>query len=448
MAFIPHTEADIDAMLKEMDITAVDTLFDEIPSTIPKAVYNHVCHSAPELAVTQLMKQRAEQQPSLNSYLGAGAYHHFIPACVWELTSRGEFLTSYTPYQAEASQGTLQLIYEYQTMMASLMGMEISNASLYDGATALAEAVLMVVRIKKSKQKTILVPKTINPFYREVLQTVIAHQEITIKEFELELKAENFSDVAALIIPQPDFLGRLNDVDALTNWAHAHQILVIALVNPMAMALLKEPGAWGDTGADIVCGEGQPFGIPVSSGGPYFGFMCCRKEHVRQLPGRLVGKTEDRDGKMGFTLTLQAREQHIRRAKANSNICTNQGLMVTAATIYMSVMGATGLKRIAEHSHHLARQLFHTLSTVEGIEPIFKTPFFHEFVIRVPNSQEFLRAMAKRGIQAGFDLMPYYPELTNGILVCVTELKTREDLKYYCEQARLCLQENYKAETV
>ena len=239
-------------------------------------------------------------------------------------------------------------------------------------------------------------------------------------------------DFFALVIPQPNFFGCVEDVDALTDWAHAHDILVIACVNPTAMTLLKEPGAWGATGADIACGEGQPLGVPLASGGPYFGFMCCRKKFVRQLPGRIVGRTHDAQGRAGFTLTLQAREQHIRRAKATSNICTNQGLVVVAATIYMSLLGAHGLREVAVASHHKARQLFKELINIKGIAPVFAQPIFHEFVIRAAAPMEkIMSELAELGIQAGFNLSSEYPELENTLLVCVTETKTAQDLRRY-----------------
>ena len=443
MSFTPHTDSQIEAMLKTLGIQRIDQLFDEIPSSIPSAHLKNIPESLSEAEMTRFMQDRAPSLKPGSCFIGAGAYEHYIPAAVWDLVSRGEFLTAYTPYQAEASQGTLQVIYEYQTMMANLTGMEVSNASLYDGATALTEAVLMALRLKKSQQKRIIVPHSVNPVYREVLKTVLQHQDAQLEEINLAEK--NFSsshpenNLAAVIIPQPNFFGNLEEVDAITNWAQAQGALVIAVVNPMAMALLKEPGSWGKQGADIVCGEGQPLGVPLSAGGPYFGFMCCKKSLVRQLPGRIVGMSVDEQGRRGFTLTLQAREQHIRRAKATSNICTNQGLLVTAATIYMTLMGAQGLRKIAMHCHAKAKALYDQLLTIKGVEKVFEQPFFHEFVIRVPNSALFLEQMASQGFQAGFDVSEYYPELNNGVLICATETKTEEDLINYCAAAKATL---------
>ncbi len=442
MPFIPHTPDDIKAMLAAIGVHEIEQLFDEIPKGLPRATLSRVPDGLSEQAVSRLMMARSPEAKPGSCFMGAGAYEHFIPAAVWEIATRGEFYTAYTPYQAEASQGSLQLIYEYQTMMAELMGMDVSNASLYDGGSALAEAVLMAVRIKRSKATRILVPSCVHPFYRKVLHTILGQQGIEIEAVPFDLQQGvvsteqlaniNPEGVAALIIPQPNFFGCLEDVDALTDWAHAHDILVIACVNPTAMALLKAPGSWGETGADIACGEGQPLGVPLASGGPYFGFMCCRKEFVRQLPGRIVGRTHDAQGREGFTLTLQAREQHIRRAKATSNICTNQGLVVVAATIYMSLLGAQGLREVALASHHKARQLFQELTAINGVTPVFSRPIFHEFVIQSTTlTEKLLKDLSDLGIQAGFDLHHEYPELKNALLVCVTETKTEEDLQRY-----------------
>lgn len=442
MPFIPHTEEDIKVMLDTIGVKNIDALFDEIPSDLPKAKLDDFPEGLTEGAVTRFMMDRAPEAVPGGCFIGAGAYEHHIPAAVWEITTRGEFYTAYTPYQAEASQGSLQVIYEYQTMLAHLMGLDVSNASQYDGASALAEAVLMAIRIKRGKAKRVVVPTTVHPFYRAVLHSVLKHQEILIEEIAYDekegrilpeaLEAVNDDGLAAVIIPQPNFFGVLEEVDELTNVAHAKGALAIALVNPMAMALLKEPGAWGDNGADIACGEGQPLGVPLASGGPYFGFLTCKKEHLRQLPGRIVGKTEDAVGNEGFTLTLQAREQHIRRGKATSNICTNQGLVVTAATIYMSLMGAKGLRHVAAASHQNAEDLLKRLTSIKGVELAFKGPIFHEFVLRLTSSvDDVLKKLNELGIQAGYSLKKEYPELGECLLVCATETKTESDLARY-----------------
>lgn len=449
MPFIPHTSNEKQEMLAVIGTDRIEQLFDEIPLNLTRATIKQVPEGLNEAAVTRLMEQREPQK--LLCFIGAGAYEHHIPAAVWEITTRGEFYTAYTPYQAEASQGSLQLIYEYQTMMTELLAMDVSNASLYDGASALAEAVLMAVRLKKGKAKRILVPATVHPAYRHVLTSIVQQQKISVEtvpyDFEqgvveyLQLNIIDTVDVAALVIPQPNFFGVLEAVDMLTDWAHARAILAIASVNPMAMALLKPPGQWGQRGADIACGEGQPLGIPLASGGPYFGFMCCKKEYVRQLPGRIVARTIDRKGREGFTLTLQAREQHIRRSKATSNICTNQGLAVTAATIYLSLVGAKGLREVALESHRKACDLLQFLSALQEIMPMFSRPVFHEFVVRLEKpTEKVITQMAEQGVLAGYPLNDAYPELGNCLLVCVTETKTKEDIAYYKKILREIIQ--------
>ncbi|MCD6039898.1 MAG: gcvPA [Gammaproteobacteria bacterium] len=443
MPFIPHSAQDIQEMLATIEAANMEQLFDEIPAHLRVKNVLAIPESLTEMELGRLMRARAQQDNNLLCFIGAGAYEHHIPAAVWEVASRGEFMTAYTPYQAEASQGTLQLLYEYQTMMASLMALDVSNASMYDGATALAEAVLMAVRAnRKNKLHRILLPRSVHPFYRQVVKTIIGQQNIQIDDIPFDINTGRISlavlkEVAAetttaLVIPQPNFFGVLEEVDALTDWAYTKNVISIAVVNPLAMALLKPPGQWGKTGADIACGEGQPLGVPLASGGPYYGFLCCKKEFVRQLPGRIVGRTVDQEGKQGFVLTLQAREQHIRRAKATSNICTNQGLLVTASTIYMSLLGPKGLRQVAITSHQNAELLKEKLSTIEGVEVVFQSPRFHEWVIRLPKPVALvLRQLAERKMQGGFNLNSMYPELGECLLVCATETKTEEDIRKF-----------------
>ncbi|BBB14884.1 probable glycine dehydrogenase (decarboxylating) subunit 1 [Candidatus Rickettsiella viridis] len=445
MPFIPHTDVEVQEMLATIGVHSTDDLFDEIPTHLKNTELKHIPTGLNEMETARLLQERAQENKKGLCFIGAGAYEHHIPAAVWDLTSRGEFMTAYTPYQAEASQGTLQLIYEYQTMMTSLTGMDYSNASLYDGASALAEAILMAVRAnKQSKSARILITKTLHPFYRQTIQSIVTQQKIELIEISYgdhgntpltALEPWNQQDICALVIQHPNFFGSFEAVDQLTDWAHENNSLVIAVTNPIALGLIKEPGQWGQKGADIVCGEGQPLGIPLAGGGPYFGFMCCKKEWVRQMPGRIVGRTVDKTGKTGFTLTLQAREQHIRRAKATSNICTNQGLLVTAATIYMSLLGARGLKTVAQTAHHNAQKLAKQLTQIAGVELVFHSPFFHEFVIRLSKPvNTLLNDLAKIGIQGGFDLSALYPELGNTLLVCVTETKNQAELDFYQQQ--------------
>ena len=450
MPFIPHTDDDVRNMLDAIGVSSIDELFDEIPAELRSKGLESVPEGISEMEIARLMRQRASQDEACLCFAGGGAYEHHIPAAVWEIATRGEFYSAYTPYQAEASQGTLQLLYEYQTMMASLTGLDVSNASLYDGASALAEAVLMAVRAnRKSKSKRILVPRTVHPSYRKVAKTIVDGQDITLEELDYDqnsgvidpasLPAEP-GDFAALVIPQPNYFGALEDVDVLTDWAHQHNALVIAVVNPTSLALLKAPGEWGTDGADIACGEGQPLGAPLSSGGPYFGFMCCRQAYVRQMPGRIIGRTVDLDGKQGFALTLQAREQHIRRSKATSNICTNQGLLVTAATIYMSLLGPAGLEKVAAASHANTTLLLEKLTSIEGITKVFDRPLFHEAVLKLEKPiEEVISAMSAKGIVAGIKLEDEYPELENCLMVCATETKTEDDLDTYKESIELIL---------
>jgi len=451
MPFIPHTEEEIQAMLDTLGVARIDDLFDEIPQSLRIPNPPDLGPGLSEMEVSALMQEKARRDGQPTCFIGAGAYDHHIPAAVWQITTRGEFYTAYTPYQAEASQGTLQLLYEYQTMMAELMAMAVSNASLYDGASALAEAVLMAVRAnRKSKSRRILVPRTLHPAYRATVHTLVKNQGIELVELPYHpasgqtdldaLQRHAGADFAALVIPQPNFFGVLEPVHDMTDFAHANGLLAIAQVNPLAMALLAPPGEWGAKGADIACGDGQPLGLPLSSGGPYFGFLCCTEKLVRQMPGRLIGRTLDLDGKPGFTLTLQAREQHIRRSKATSNICTNQGLMVTAATIHMALLGAEGLARVAGACHAGLARLTEKLCALEGVEPIFSGAVFHERALRLPMEVErVLRTLAAHNLLGGYPLGRDYPELENGLLVCATETRTEADMERYASHLQRVL---------
>lgn len=440
MAFIPHTETDVRDMLQAIGVDSIDQLFDEIPQALRVDGLKGVPEAVGEMEITRIMHKRAARDGEPLTFIGAGAYEHHIPAAVWEIATRGEFYSAYTPYQAEASQGTLQLIYEFQTMMASLTGLDVSNASMYDGASALGEAALMAVRAnRKSRSGKILMPRTLHPLYRKVARAVAGNQGLEFIEVDydhangtLDLKAlEAYADedVTALVIPQPNFLGRFEDVDALTDWAHARDAQVIGVVNPTSLALIKPPGEWGEKGADIACGEGQPLGVPMSSGGPFFGFMTCRQSWVRQMPGRIVGRTTDMDGRTGYTLTLQAREQHIRRSKATSNICTNQGLMVTGATIYMSLLGAEGLAGVATACMNNTARMVEVMSSVDGVEVAFAGGQFHEAVLKLDCPvAPVLERLAAEDIAGGLDLSAEYPELGNALLVCATETKSEDDI--------------------
>ena len=447
MAYIPHTPEDVAQMLQVIGVNSIEDLFDEIPAELRAGVLS-VPPPLSEMEIGRLMADRAALDGRPLNFIGAGAYEHHIPAPVWAIATRGEFYSAYTPYQAEASQGTLQLIYEYQSMMCALTGMEVSNASLYDGASALAEACLMAVRSNRSStSRRILMPRAVNPTYAQVAQAIAGNQDINFVPVDFDraagrtlleaLKPFGGQDFTALVLQQPNFFGCLEEVGQLTDWAHRNKILVIAVVNPVSLALLAPPGQWGEPqggirGADIVCGEGQPLGVPLSAGGPYFGFMTTRMQYVRQMPGRIVGRTVDVDGRPGYSLTLQAREQHIRRSKATSNICTNQGLLVTAATIYMSLLGAAGLERVAAASMQRTADLTAALGRIAGVKPAFSAPRFHEAVLILDRPvAPVLGALSRRGIFGGLDLTERYPELGNALLVCATETKLTADIDAY-----------------
>ncbi len=444
MPFIPHTEDDIKQMLESISAPSLNALFDEIPASLKFDGFQNIPDGINEMSMLKAAKKSAHENKNGLCFLGAGSYDHHIPSAVWSIASRGEFLTAYTPYQAEASQGTLQLLYEFQTLIATLTEMDVANASLYDGASALSEAVLMAVRLSRKEQThRVLVPESLHPHYRDTLKTILSNQQIELislpfdKETGITLLStlEPYRDdtITALIIPQPNFFGALESVDALSDFAHEAGIISIACVNPVSLGLLKPPGAWGKHGVDIVCGEGQPFGSPMAGGGPYFGFLSTRLKHVRQIPGRLIGCTVDKDGKRGFSLTLQAREQHIRRAKATSNICTNQGLLVTAATIHMCLLGPNGLFNVAKTSHLNTQHLIDALTRIPGVHQLFKTgSCFHEAVLSLPCPADVvIEAMANKGIVAGLNLSTYYPEIPNAILVCATEKYGDEEIKFY-----------------
>ena len=438
MPFIPHTALDEQEMLSTIGVPNIDALFDEIPLSLRAATLTEVPSGISEMALHRLMAERARLDEVELCFLGAGAYEHHIPAAVWDLVGRGEFMTAYTPYQAEASQGTLQLIYEFQTMITRLTAMDVANASVYDGATALAEAMLMAVRANKTnKSKRIVVAGNLNPNYHAVCQAIVKNQGLVLEVLDYDPKTgclttnveAALEGAAALVISYPNFFGGLDDVDYLTDQAASAGVLVIGVVNPTALALIKPPGEWGVRGADIAVGEGQPLGIPLASGGPYLGFMCCRQQFVRQMPGRIIGKTVDQTGQPGYTLTLQAREQHIRRGKATSNICTNQGLLVTAATIYMSLLGNEGMRQVALASHAGINVLTEAACQIDGVTARFSGPVFHERVLFLPvDASRVVDKMAEQGVLPGLALGAWGEALNHCLLVNVTETKTPADI--------------------
>jgi glycine dehydrogenase subunit 1 len=442
MPFIPHTEEDIRRMLEEIGVAGVDQLFDEIPAALRGSPPASIGPGLNEMEIGRVMRERARDDGQYLNFIGAGAYEHHIPAAVWQIATRGEFYSAYTPYQAEASQGTLQLLYEYQSMISSLLGLDATNASLYDGATAVAEAVLMAVRLHKNSRR-VLLPRALHPVYRKVVRTIVSNQDVELVEAPFCMKEgrtligeplEKPGNFAAVVVAQPNFFGVLEDVDRLADQAAGAGALLIACVNPTSLALLKPPGLWGRNGADIAVGEGQPLGVPLSAGGPYFGFMGCKQAHVRQMPGRIVGRTVDLEGRPGFTLTLQAREQHIRRSKATSNICTNQGLAVTAATIYLSLLGPQGLKAVALAAHANTRMLVDRLMRLSGVSRRFASPVFQEEAILLPAAVgPVLSRLRTQGILGGYDLARDYPELGHSLLVCATETKNHADIEHYAQ---------------
>jgi glycine dehydrogenase subunit 1 len=449
MPFIPHTDDDTREMLATIGAPDLEALFDEIPKALLIDALDGVPDALNEMEISRLMHKRAAEDGAPLCFIGAGAYEHHIPTAVWDIATRGEFYSAYTPYQAEASQGTLQTIYEYQTMITELTALDVSNASLYDGASGLAEAALMAVRSnRKAKSGRILLAPGVNPTYQKVATSIAGSQGITFDRMAMDSANGNADfaslsdadDPVAVVIQLPSFYGTLDDVDRLTDWAHERGAIVIAIVNPISLALLKAPGNWGTEGADIACGEGQPLGVPLSSGGPYFGFMTCKQKLVRQMPGRIVGRTTDLDDQPGFALTLQAREQHIRRSKATSNICTNQGLMVTAATIYMSLLGFQGLSRVAAKSHQNTARLVAGLSSIDGVERLFSGPHFHEVALRLDRPvAPVLAALAEQDSLGGFDLSTQFPELGDALLVCATETKTDEDIDVFVNALKVVL---------
>lgn len=450
MPFIPHTSSEIKTMLHSIGVSNIDELFDEIPDSVPVANFRAIESSLTELEMMQRLAARAQEDELGNCFLGAGSYDHHIPAAVWDLATRGEFLTAYTPYQAEASQGTLQLLYEFQTMMASLASLEVANASLYDGGSGLGEAILMAVRSNRSaRNRKIVIGGAVNPFYVNTANTLVRNQGIELVQIPhdnglFDPRLCHIDDPNVVVVQQPNFFGMLENIDAITNWAAERNALLIAVVNPLTLAVLKPPGEWGDNGADISCGDGQPLGVPMASGGPSFGFLCSKMKHVRQMPGRIVGRTIDAIGETGYTLTLQAREQHIRRAKATSNICTNQGLLVTAATIYMSIMGVSGLRHTASRCHDNTNYLVAQLEATGRAQRAFPTPYFHECVLRCAGNVETLTKtmVSKHGILAGLPLGEIDKTLDDCLLLCATEKRTRAEIDRFVELFNRILKED------
>jgi len=441
--FIPHTQAETEAMLQAVGVKQLADLFKDVPQKyrFPKL------DLPPALSEMEALTELKEYASANNStddmvcFLGAGAYNHYIPAAVDSLLRRGEFATAYTPYQPEISQGTLQSIFEFQSLIANLTGMDVANASHYDGATATAEAGVMAYHNFRGKRGKILVSEAIHPQYREVLCSYLCgYEDIHIesgssKQDPLALPdtliPQIDADTALVLVQYPDFFGRVFDLSKLAAAAHAAGALFGVIANPTALGLFKTPGEFG---ADIVVGEGQPLGIPLSFGGPYLGFFATRKDYARKISGRLAGETVDGQGRRGYVLTLTAREQHIRREKATSNICTNQGLMSLAATLYLSLLGKQGFKQVASLCYQKAHYAAKQLSKLKGYKLVSSTPFFHEFVLQCPKPvAEINTALLEQGFLGGYDLNRDFPTLKNHMLVAVTEVNTKDEIDAMAE---------------
>lgn len=440
--FIPHSDSEREEMLRTIGVKSVDDLFLDVPEkhryprlNLPEALSEmEVAAQLQEYAVVN------ETTRDLVCFLGAGAYNHYTPAVVDSIIRRGEFLTAYTPYQPEVSQGTLQAIFEFQSLVTSLTGMDVSNASHYDGATATAEAAVMAYHHFRGKRNKIVISPAVNPMYRATLRTYMqGYTDLTITGDEngdpfagLEsLLAQVDTQTSLVVIQYPDFFGRIYDFTDFAAKVHESGALLAVAVNPTALALLKTPG---EMGADIVVGEGQPLGIPLSFGGPYLGIFATKKEFVRKIAGRLVGETQDAQGRKGYVLTLTAREQHIRREKATSNICTNQGLIALAATVYMSSLGKNGLTQVANLCYQKAHYAAEEINSIRGFSVNLKTPFFHEFAVKCPRpAAEVLDHLLEHDILGGYDLGKDYPALKDYLLVAVTEMNTREEIDLLCD---------------
>ena len=434
MAYFPHTDDEVREMLAEIGLQSLDDLLVDIPQAhrFPNIELPAPASEPEILAELRQLAQRNRNLEEMACFLGAGAYHHFVPSVVDDIISRAEFYTAYTPYQPEVSQGTLQSIYEYQTMICELTGMEVSNASHYDGATATAEAVIMAHSASRGRRTRVVLSPTLHPEYRQVVRTYVQGMDFQVVgdgdlSADLDaLAAQVDGDTACLIVQNPDFLGRIQDLSGLAERVHAHKALLVVVCDPISLGLLKSPGAYG---ADIVVGEGQALGISLSYGGPYLGFLACRQKHVRRMAGCLVGETVDVDGQRGYVLTLTTREQHIRRERATSNICTNQGLMALAAAVYLSALGKCGLAKVAELCYHKAHHAAKRIAHLDGYEVDLRTPFFIEFAVRCPRPvSEINGHLLERGIIGGYDLGRVYPELHDRMLLCVTEMNTAEQI--------------------
>jgi glycine dehydrogenase subunit 1 len=440
MRYTPHTPADKERMLRTIGLHSVEELYNHIPQTLRERAKIDLPRGLPELAVRRQMANLAAQNATAadwSFFLGGGIYQHFIPTAVDAIISRSEFSTSYTPYQPEVSQGTLQALFEYQTLICQLTAMEVSNAAVYDGASAAAEAVLMSRRIQPSSKRRVLISKAVHPQYRAVIATYLKNLEDLVVE-EISFDAAGATDMAELmrhlddrsmcmLVGYPNFFGVIEDLAQIKSaCARVGAQLISVTTEPLALGLVKPPGEFG---VDIAVGEGQSLGVPMNLGGPAFGFFACQKKFVRNIPGRLVGETVDTEGRRGFVLTLATREQHIRREKATSNICTSQTLCALGATVFMSLLGKSGIRRLAEINVARAHDAGARLISRAKLEPVFSGPYFNEFVVRAKNLDEIFAGCARQKIIPGIKLEQFYPQLRDCLLVCVTEMNENEEIE-------------------
>ncbi|MCL5038600.1 MAG: aminomethyl-transferring glycine dehydrogenase subunit GcvPA [Firmicutes bacterium] len=438
MNYLPNTKEDRQKMLEAIGVSSVEDLFADLPQDVRLGRPLDLPAGLSELELGRLMRELSEKNGDLNhytSFLGAGVYDRFTPSVVEHVLSRAEFYTAYTPYQPEISQGVLQSIYEYQSMICELTGMDVSNASMYDGASALAEAGLMCAT--STGRRKLVVSRLVHPEYRKVLATYARGVDLEIVEVSFQegrtdledLKGKVDDQTAGVLIQNPNFLGNLEEVQVIEAAAHGKGSLLVVAVDPISLGLLAPPGAYG---ADIVVGDGQSLGNPISFGGPHLGFLAVRERLVRRMPGRIVGATLDNRGQRGFVLTLTAREQHIRRERATSNICSNQALNALAVTVYLSLLGKGGLKEVANQSLQKAHYAHQALSRLERFQPAFSAPFFQEFAVRTTlEPDEVNRELLKHRIIGGYDLGRDYPELKNHLLLAFTEKRSKEEIDYF-----------------
>ena len=433
MSYIPHTQQDIEKMLQDIGLSSIDELFLQIPSSLKIKDLN-IPSALPEKNLKEKIKKLAKKNNPLynfNSFLGAGIYSHYIPSALKYLSNQPQFLTAYTPYQAEISQGILQALYEYQSYICILTGLEVSNASLYDGASALAEAVLMSLRINKKNK--VLLSRSIHPQYREVVKTYLAPHDFIIKEIpftekgflDLKILEEELEDASCFALQSPNFFGLVEDLGKIRRIVKEREVILILVTNLLSLAILKEPS---QEGVDIVCGDTQVLGGFPSWGGSTCGFLAAKKEFLRQIPGRLVGETCDKEGKRAFCLTLQTREQHIRREKATSNICTNHSLEAIRTAIYLALLGREGFEKVALYSLNLAHYLYECLGKIKKVDFPFSSRFFNEFVWKADNAKRVLEKLYEKKIIGGLLLEKYYPELKDCVLSFTPETKTKEEI--------------------